>query len=125
MARADQAPAAGYARNQYDHGPVQLSVSGELAPLHHHVGDYNIELSSGGLTTRPHPPDCIGESAMTNFEPKMVACRFSRLSSPPPPATTTSSSTVALVHHGILFVSKSYTFGLGMFNMDDITGESR
>jgi len=43
--------------------------------------------------TRPHPPDCIGESVLINFEPKTVVCRFSQLSSPLPLATTTSSST--------------------------------
>lgn len=96
MVRADRVPVAGYASNQYDYGPVQLAIFGELAPLHHHVGDYNIESNDGGLTTRPHPPDCIGEEAMTNFESKTVACRFSQLSSPPPLATTTSSSTGAV-----------------------------
>lgn len=38
--------------------------------------------------------------------------------------TTAWTAITQLVHHGMLFVPIGYTFGLGMFNMDDIRGGS-
>ncbi|VAH15860.1 unnamed protein product [Triticum turgidum subsp. durum] len=38
--------------------------------------------------------------------------------------TTAWTAITQLVHHGMLFVPIGYTFGSGMFNMDDIRGGS-